>query len=115
MSNPALPNAESSKEVPTKERTPSIIDLTEKEKYDADPDDLPKEQDSQHDCDLWSAEDVAFMRSGVHNIHSKGRWHGVKPLGQGTFGRAGLWEKRNDSNRLVDVCRPSHCFNDFPC
>ncbi|KAL8774083.1 MAG: hypothetical protein Q9209_001191 [Squamulea sp. 1 TL-2023] len=30
-------------------------------------------------------------------------WHGVKPVGKGGFGRAGMWERRGEDNNIVDV------------
>ena len=52
---------------------------------------------------LWRAEDAAFIKSpaGLDGTH----WIGKRPLGFGYFGKAGLWERRDENNVLVQVLR----------
>ncbi|KAL9578433.1 MAG: hypothetical protein Q9203_007101, partial [Teloschistes exilis] len=50
----------------------------------------------------WGWRMLEFVRSD-HGYESG--WIGVKPLGEGSFGRAGLWEKRDEDGKVVDqVC-----------
>ncbi|KAL8644835.1 MAG: hypothetical protein Q9210_007046 [Variospora velana] len=46
-----------------------------------------------------------FIRSdlyGKRDAPDASAWYGVKPLGRGGFGMAGLWEKRDENGEVVD-------------
>lgn len=49
----------------------------------------------------WKTEHAAFIKSaaGLGNAN----WVGKRPLGSGTFGTAGLWERRDESNVMIEV------------
>ncbi|KAL9576723.1 MAG: hypothetical protein Q9212_006864, partial [Teloschistes hypoglaucus] len=50
----------------------------------------------------WGWRMLEFVRSD-HGYESG--WIGVKPLGEGSFGRAGLWEKRDENGQVIDrIC-----------
>ena len=57
----------------------------------------------------WTEHLTKFVRSpfGPEGFLGGG-WHGVKPLGRGGFGMAGLWERQNEDNTTVDVRPPAH-------
>ena len=50
---------------------------------------------------FWVAEHAAFIKSaaGLDNAD----WIGVRPLGSGSFGIAGLWELRDENNAVIEV------------
>ena len=50
---------------------------------------------------FWKAEHAAFINSdsGLNG----GNWIGRRPLGAGSFGTAGLWERRDENNVLEEV------------
>ncbi len=50
----------------------------------------------------WVPEAASFIQSRPGGC-LEGQWIGVRPLGQGSYGIAGLWEKRNDDGEVVDV------------
>lgn len=50
----------------------------------------------------WGKDWTKFIRSAAGGCLN-GNWVGVLPLGSGAFGRAGLWEKRNQDGKVVDV------------
>ncbi|KAL8733022.1 MAG: hypothetical protein Q9166_002420 [cf. Caloplaca sp. 2 TL-2023] len=67
-------------------------------KYDVRPLRLRIEGDATADeIDKWSERLSKFIRSpfGLENF-AGGGWHGVKPLGRGGFGMAGLWKNEHD-------------------
>ena len=49
----------------------------------------------------WEAEHAAFIKSaaGLSGSH----WIGRRPLGSGGFGTAGLWERRDENNVVIEV------------
>lgn len=68
--------------------------------------------DESHDyIRKWGWRMVEFVRSD-HGYEDG--WIGVKPLGKGSFGRAGLWEKRDEHGKVVDV-RLSVTLRFLPC
>lgn len=55
------------------------------------------------DLDLWTQPAAEFIRSGIGLIESSDEWVGKRPLGQGGFGLAGLWERLDADGTPVDV------------
>ena len=53
---------------------------------------------------LWAADHAAFIKSAAGL--DKANWIGVRPLGSGTFGIAGLWELRDENNVVIEVLSP---------
>lgn len=53
----------------------------------------------------WDSDATKFIRSpaGAAGGCLNGNWVGVRPLGRGGFGMAGLWEKRDQDGTVVDV------------
>lgn len=53
------------------------------------------------DMYFWKDEHMAFIKSsaGLNRLH----WIGIRPLGSGGFGTAGLWERRDENNVLIEV------------
>lgn len=53
------------------------------------------------DMYFWKDEHSAFIKSaaGLDHLH----WIGRRPLGSGGFGTAGLWERRDENNVLIEV------------
>ena len=49
----------------------------------------------------WEAGHAAFIRSAAGL--SESHWIGMRPLGSGGFGTAGLWERRNENNAVIEV------------
>lgn len=50
----------------------------------------------------WGWRMLEFVRSD-HGYEDG--WVGVKPLGEGSFGRAGVWEKRDENGKVIDqIC-----------
>ena len=47
---------------------------------------------TRQEVDMWTAEMADFIRS---ESGLSGQWVGKRPLGKGTFGMAGLWEKND--------------------
>lgn len=58
------------------------------------------------DFEKWGESLTKFVRSpfGPEGFLGGG-WQGVKPLGRGGFAMAALWERTNEDNDSVDVCR----------
>ena len=65
----------------------------------------PSLSDAIHPADgemsLWKAGHAAFIKSAAG--HSDSHWIGVRPLGSGGFGTAGLWERRDENNVVIEV------------
>lgn len=63
---------------------------------------------SEEDIHLYGRTLAKFIRSPFNDDDADGgsAWYGVKPLGRGGFGMAGLWEKRDANGRVVDVGIP---------
>ena len=55
------------------------------------------------DLALWTQPAAEFIRSGIGLVDSSGDWVGKRPLGQGGFGLAGLWERLDEDGNPVDV------------
>lgn len=49
----------------------------------------------------WEAEHAAFIKSAASLSNS--HWIGKRPLGSGGFGTAGLWERRDENNAVIEV------------
>ena len=50
---------------------------------------------------FWKIEHAAFIKSAAGLSNTK--WIGVRPLGSGGFGTAGLWELRDEDNAVTQV------------
>ena len=63
------------------------------------PDAIPPADGEMSD---WKIEHAAFIKSeaGLDNAN----WIGKRPLGSGAFGTAGLWERRDTNNVVIEVC-----------
>ena len=74
------------------------------EDYDARTDQSVLGPPRREDVLRWGSEIAQFIRSesGLEE-----RWVGRRPLGQGGYGTAGVWEKRDSNGRVIDV---RHCF-----
>ena len=59
---------------------------------------IPPDDDEMY---FWEDAHTAFINSanGLENLN----WIGKRPLGAGTFGTAGLWERRDENNALIEV------------
>lgn len=55
-------------------------------------------QATAQDAEMWDAEMAGFIRSGSG---LSDQWVGKRPLGKGSFGMAGLWEKDDGDGRPV--------------
>lgn len=49
----------------------------------------------------WRTDHAAFIKSAAGL--EDGNWIGKRPLGFGTFGTAGLWERRDENNVMIEV------------
>lgn len=79
---------------------PAWYFTTPQEDFDAsDAEDVLGEPLSD-DVGLWSQPPAQFIRS---EAGLQGNWVGKRPLGQGGFGLAGLWEKIDGEGHVVDV------------
>ena len=69
-----------------------------------------QERPDYRDQEAWEPLLAGYIRSGAEDIHGGigSRWRGIKPLGKGGQGMAGLWERRDIQGRVAEVCRPSH-------
>lgn len=94
---------------PTPPRSSPGLDLND-EDDDSDSDimpyDVPKGTRTEGtpqpgDVELVGEEFSKFLRS-AHGYEEG--WVGRKPLGSGIEAIAGMWEKRDDTGRVVDVC-----------
>ena len=59
---------------------------------------------SDADVMTWGWRVARFIRSPA-GIESQ--WIGKRPLGEGSFGIAGLWEKSDEDGRVLEVCHAS--------
>ena len=53
------------------------------------------------ELNFWKTEHAAFIKSAAGLGNAK--WIGVRPLGSGGFGTAGLWELRDEDNAVTKV------------
>lgn len=58
-------------------------------------------QPNEQQIKTWGWEAARFITSGWDTV--SGQWRGVRPLGRGSFGIVGLWQKVNDNGEVVDV------------
>lgn len=72
-------------------------------KYDAGPDENVVGVPSPEDLELWTKPAAQFIRSNAGIIDVPYRWVGKRPLGEGGFGLAGLWEKLDLEGNVIDV------------
>ena len=81
-----------------------VSEETSIEEYDADPHEVITGDPSIADYRLWTQQAAQFIRSdsGLEE-EDDGFWIGKRPLGQGSFGMAGLWEKYDGDGDMVDV------------
>lgn len=69
---------------------------------------------SEEDIEKYGSRLARFIRSPASDLLNEG-WYGVKPLGRGSFGVAGLWQKRNDDGEVIDVGCPHSAIFDVAC
>ena len=82
------------------------IDSGDEEQFGLAPYDAPESQDVMgnpnfDDSELWG-EDIAAFIASAPGGYGPG-WVGKRPLGQGGFGRAGLWELLDDEGNVLQV------------
>lgn len=70
--------------------------------YDARSYETTKGVASAADLELWTRPAAEFIRSGIGSIGSSNDWIGKRPLGEGGFGLAGLWERLGEDGTPVD-------------
>ena len=70
------------------------------EDYDATPDESPFGVPTQDDLQYWNRSASSFIRS---SSGIDATWVGRRPLGQGSFGIAGVWEKYDHNGNMIDV------------
>ena len=56
---------------------------------------------AEGELSLWEAGHAAFIKSAAGL--SESHWIGKRPLGSRGFGTAGLWERRNENNAVIEV------------
>lgn len=69
--------------------------------FDVSPDLLDAIAPADGEMPFWNAEHAAFIKSAAGLKDAN--WVGKRPLGFGTFGTAGLWERLNEDNDLIEV------------
>lgn len=72
------------------------------EAYDAAPYETSLGYAKIDDYNLWSGLAAQFIRS-ASGLDPSAMWVGRKPLGEGSFGLAGLWERVDTEGTVVDV------------
>lgn len=82
------------------------VDSGAEEHFGRAPYDVPESQDimgnpNRDDVELWGEAAAAFIASAPGG-YGPG-WVGKRPLGQGGFGRAGLWELLDDEGNVKEV------------
>ena len=77
------------------------------EQYDAEPWEGTVGLPSIQDYNAWSVQAAQFIRSESGYGGEGSGWVGKRPLGEGGFGMAGLWEKYDNDGNVVDVSIPS--------
>lgn len=55
------------------------------------------------DLDIWTLPAAQFIRSEIGTVQGSDDWIGQRPLGEGGFGLAGLWERLDEDGTAVDV------------
>lgn len=68
--------------------------------YDVDPDETAYGAPTAADLQYWTRSAAQFIRS---SSGIDATWVGKRPLGQGSFGIAGVWEKYDHNGNMVDV------------
>ena len=70
------------------------------ENYDIEPGVEAFGSPEKTDTQIWSRQEAQFIRSksGLEE-----NWIGIRPLGKGGYGVAGLWEMRGNDGELVKV------------
>ncbi|KAL8710784.1 MAG: hypothetical protein Q9225_007232 [Loekoesia sp. 1 TL-2023] len=57
---------------------------------------------SEEEITKWGARMARFIRSPYDDSDDAAGWYGLKPLGKGGFGMAGVWEKRDINGQVID-------------
>ena len=68
--------------------------------YDVDPSESAFGVPSKADLKFWTRSAASFIRS---SSAIDATWVGRRPLGQGSFGIAGVWEKYDHNGNMIDV------------
>lgn len=88
---------------PTDPVAPQRDPTIKTESYDAGPEEGVVGMASIDDITLWKNRAAQFIRSSAGITGSSDMWVGKRPLGEGGFGLAGLWEKIDAAGNVVDV------------
>ena len=71
--------------------------------YDAYPNEGVVGVPTLEDLTMWTSTASQFIRSDAGITEDSFVWVGKQPLGQGSFGLVGLWEKIDREGNVVDV------------
>lgn len=81
----------------------SSDDIDMSNSYDAYPNESVVGVPSLGDLSMWTPTASQFIRSNAGITEDGFVWVGKQPLGQGSFGLVGLWEKIDREGNVVDV------------
>lgn len=91
---------------PTTKSNAEDVSNSEASLYDVDPEESAYGAPTAADLQYWTRSAAQFIRS---SSGIDATWVGRRPLGQGSFGIAGVWEKYDHNGNMVDVRRfPDH-------
>lgn len=79
------------------------VEIISPQPYDAGPRESVYGIPTPDDLALWTMSAAQFIRSQAGINDGDLAWVGKRPLGQGGFGLAGLWEKIDSEGNVVDV------------
>lgn len=88
---------------PTAHGAPQGNPKSQLESYDARPEESVVGLTSIEDLTFWTRAAAQFIRSSAGITGSPDVWVGKRPLGEGGFGLAGLWEKIDPAGNVMDV------------
>lgn len=58
----------------------------------------------EEEIEKWGSRMARFIHSPASDLDlDTVGWHGIKPLGKGSFGMAGLWERKDIDGEVIDV------------
>lgn len=89
------------REVPTPPSPHSYPYSGTPEQFDVSSELLDAIAPADGEMSVWKTEHAAFIKSAAGLEDTT--WIGKRPLGSGTFGTAGLWERRDANNVLIEV------------
>lgn len=91
---------DTSKQVPTTGSNAEDASNLEAALYDVDPEETAYGPLTVDDLQYWTRSAARFIRS---SSGIDATWVGKRPLGQGSFGIAGVWEKYDHNGNMIDV------------